>query len=676
MKKHFQSLFPIVFIYYEILLRVFTSASVFSSFHYILLFSLSLGFICNAFVLLFKRKYQWIISEIIMILATVVYAAETLTKRTFQVFMTPSSLLGNAGNVANGFGSDLINSIVGGIVVIIVFFIPVVIYLLGRKRIYEVKRHLMVVVCIVLATGCFLTGSIIAKHGKYKLTYTTQYDFNSAIADFGLATGLRLEYTGGNKEATLVIDDTSSGEEETQEEPVAVEEPVEYGLNAMNLDLDTKIATETNETINNINQYVNSLAASSKNEYTGLFEGKNLILICAEAFSDAVIDEQLTPTLYRLTHNGFYFSDYYQPTWGGSTSTGEYSFLTGLVPCDGTDTMLKTIGHNMYFTLGNALQRENYYSGAYHSGTYDYYSRNQTHQNLGYDYFLAQDNGLETVLGASWVEDEQLLCGTLDTYVNYQPFSMYYMTLSGHCPYNRADHRRVTENLSTVLARYGDKYPEYVNYYICYQLELEQALTSLVQKLEDYGIADDTVIVLTSDHYPYGLDVSTTFGNTKNYVEDLYGYSYDTPWGKDRNGLIIWSGCLENENKDMACEVSTPTYSLDVVPTLLNLFGIEYDSRLLVGRDVFSGSECLVIWNNYSWKTTKGTYNSATQTFTPNEGIEIPEGYVDRINNTVANKINFSKQVLYNDYYGYLFGSDPITSDNTAYFNAHPEKSS
>ena len=212
-----------------------------------------------------------------------------------------------------------------------------------------------------------------------------------------------------------------------------------------------------------------------------------------------------------------------------------------------------------------------------------------------------------------------------------------------------------------------DTYSDIIIYYLCYQMKLEEALTALVEGLEEAGIADDTVICLTSDHYLYGLAKSTSYGNTKDYIGELYGddYSISDSFTRDANALILWSGCLEEggEYEDLACEVSEPTYSLDILPTLSNLFGLEYDSRLLVGRDVFSDEEALVIWANYSWKTVRGTYNAATGEYTWNEGYEYDEEYVERISAIVANKISFSKLVVSTDYYAVLFGEDDVGGD-------------
>ena len=320
---------------------------------------------------------------------------------------------------------------------------------------------------------------------------------------------------------------------------------------------------------------------------------------------------------------------------------------------DGVETIQKTREKLNYYTLGTQLMKQDYYSFAYHNGSYDYYDRQLTHKNLGYADWLGQGNGLEDITGA-WVGDSVLFDKTMDTYIDKQPFSIYYMTVSGHAPY-KSDNVKTKENIEQVKKVLGDKYEETTLNYFCYQLELEKALKIMVEKLEEAGIADDTVICMTSDHYPYGLAVSKTYGNTKDYLTDLYDHSMDTDWDRDHNTWLLWSGCLEHEQKEYACEISEPTYSLDIVPTLLNLFGIEYDSRLLVGRDVFSDATPLVLWNNRSWITDKGRYDASTKEFTPNKGIKVDDSYVENMKKIVSNKITFSDQILENDYYRILF---------------------
>ena len=158
------------------------------------------------------------------------------------------------------------------------------------------------------------------------------------------------------------------------------------------------------------------------------------------------------------------------------------------------------------------------------------------------------------------------------------------------------------------------------------------------------------MIVLATDHYPYGLERSGTWKNTSDYLAELYGVDSYDKFIRDHNALIIWSGCIEGEG----LTVDTPVSSLDILPTLSNLFGVPYDARLLPGRDVFSDQTPLVMWPDYSWKTDKGTYDSATGTFTPAEGAEVEEGYRDWIDTRVVNAFTYCRSVMEHDFFNFL----------------------
>ena len=102
--------------------------------------------------------------------------------------------------------------------------------------------------------------------------------------------------------------------------------------------------------------------------------------------------------------------------------------------------------------------------------------------------------------------------------------------------------------------------------------------------------------------------------------------------------------------------IDKPTSPLDILPTLLNLFGCEWDSRLYIGRDVLSNAEGLYFDSGYNWKTEVGTYIASTGTFTPNPGYEnVGEAYIKRHNAIVANKVSFNRKVIYNSYFPYVY---------------------
>jgi lipoteichoic acid synthase len=288
-------------------------------------------------------------------------------------------------------------------------------------------------------------------------------------------------------------------------------------------------------------------------------------------------------------------------------------------------------------TIGSLLMDEGYFSRAYHNNIYTFYDRHKTHVNLGYEQFIGMGNGMEGGVVDDWPQsDLEMFDFTIPQYIDQQPFSIYYMTVSGHCRYNQLGNDQSKKNWSLVE---NLPYSDGVKAYIACNLELEKALASLVAQLEQAGIAEDTVIVMAPDHYPYGL--GKAWGLPKDGLAELYGVdSYDL-FQRDKNTLIIWSGCLE----DMDLRIDAPVCSIDILPTLSNLFGVTYDSRLSIGRDVLGSEEAISLWPDYSWVTEMGSYNASNRKFTPAEGVEVPEGYVDRMVSIVTNKVKFSRMV-------------------------------
>ena len=281
---------------------------------------------------------------------------------------------------------------------------------------------------------------------------------------------------------------------------------------------------------------------------------------------------------------------------------------------------------------------QGYFSRAYHDNGYYFYDRDKTHEDLGYEKFIGIGNGLEEGVEDVWpASDQEMFDFTLPQYIDQQPFSIYYMTCSAHCRYNFMGNAQSKKNQELVADL---PYSTGLKAYIACNLELEKGLSSLVAQLEEAGIADDTVIVMTSDHFPYGL--GTAWGNDHNCLAELYGVDSYDQIDRDRNTLIIWSGCLEGQG----IQIDAPVSSIDILPTLSNLFGLEYDSRMTIGRDVFGTEEAIVPWPDYSWVTELGKFDASTKKFTPFvEESEIPEGYVDRISSIVRTRISFSRSV-------------------------------
>ncbi|MGM9550392.1 MAG: LTA synthase family protein [Faecousia sp.] len=645
-------------VYCETLLHLWTMESFsFGRFAAVTLFAIGFGGLLGQLACFIGHTKwgKWITAALVAVVS-VFYIVEYFVNDAYQTFMPMGTLLGGAKGVATDFADVVVMLILKDFWRILVVLLPVILFAVFARPVTTSWKVRWFVLAGAVA-GYLLGYGVVQGVGTDVARFSDAYNFDSAVRVFGLNIALPLDVinSGGAEEKsagfvmvepapapTEAVPETQAPERESAPEET---EPVVYGDNVMDIDFDALIANTKNSRVNAISQYVASLRPSRKNEYTGMFAGKNLIVITAEAFSAEVIDPELTPTLYRLANEGIHFTDFYQPMWGGSTSSGEFSVLTGLVSASGTNSIHESHQQDLFLSIGKQLQKQGYFSAAYHNHLYNFYDRNKTHTFYGYDTFTGMRNGMEEGVKDQWPEsDLEMMDFTVPQYIDKQPFSIYYMTVSGHCRYNYLGNAMSKKNYEVVENLDCSKT---IKCYLACQLELEYAMESLVRQLEEAGIADDTVIVLTADHYPYGLEQGSTWNNDKDYVAELYGFKYKNIIERDHNALIIWSGCLEGKN----IEITDPTYSLDILPTISNLFGVEYDSRLLVGRDVFSEEEPIVLWYDHTWKTDKGYYDASKSQFTPAEGVEIEDGYVDRIKAIVSNKISYSREVQTMDYF-------------------------
>ena len=466
-----------------------------------------------------------------------------------------------------------------------------------------------------------------------KNLYYNQHYPNQMAQTFGILTTMRLDLErtiSGFEEKTIEV-------AETPDKEVNKNPKIEY--NVADIDYDSLIKNETNEEIKNIHNYVKSSTPSEKNIYTGMFKGKNLIAIVAEAFSPIAVNKDLTPTLYKLVNSGFVFNNFYTPIYYVSTSDGEYVTLNSLLPKESVWSFSKSSKNYLPYAYGNLFKEMGYTTYAFHDGTYKYYNRHLSHPNMGYTY-KACGNGLEKSMKCKiWPQsDLEMINATYDYYKDSEHFMTYYMTISGHLQYNFYGNNMSYRNRE--LVKDLDKSTA-IKAYIAAQKELDKALEELLNKLEADGKLDDTVIVLSADHYPYGL--------TTDQISEVMNIE-DSKFDVHKNNLVIWSSTMKEP-----IEINKYGESLDILPTVLNLFGIDFDSRLLMGRDLLSNSDGLVIFNDRSWITDKGKYNASTKVFTPFNNEQVDEDYIESINTKVYNKFVISKNILETNYYKYVF---------------------
>ena len=619
--------FPMALLYHELLLHAFDRTILFwdTPLVYILLFSAAGGFLLSALVDILPRKAAHIVTYALCVFWTVLTCIEYCCKSYFKSYWGLSFITQMTGNVVGNFFSTMLEIIFGRIVFILLSFLPLVLLIILRRRLLPGKT--LSVRCRVMALAvfavCQAVGSALCYTGEDRADYTYNY-------------------------APVIQVD----------EPVP-DEPVVYDYNKMELDFTATSDLVGGSTLENMHNYFSSKTASQQNEYTGMFKGKNLIQITAEAFSPYVISKELTPTLYKLTHEGFVFTNYYQPGWGQSTTGGEFAHMTGIIPTWVNGNLSFYASHQDYmpFALGNQFRALGYTTVAYHNNSYTYYNRHLTHPNLGYDYY-GQGNGLTlTVPGWPYSDLEMMELTApayIEDYVNTgKPFHAYYMSVSGHANWGWGNAMSAKNREAAVAAYPNASQP--VQGYIAANLELEYALTYLLEQLEAAGIADDTVICMTADHYPYALVTDEV-----DYYQELSGkQDSELDISRYKNTWLLWSGSMES-----SVTVNTPCSAIDILPTVSNLFGLEFDSRLMSGHDVFAqnynasqASTCmpLVILptnRGYSWITAAGTYDAKTRTFTPNPGITVADDYVKTVSSLIDAKYSYARQLIQYDYAG------------------------
>ncbi len=399
------------------------------------------------------------------------------------------------------------------------------------------------------------------------------------------------------------------------------------------------ISKENNQTYNNLNNYFKNREITPKNEYTGLFEGKNLIIILMESANEIVINEELFPNIYKLYHEGISFRNNYSPRNSCSTGNNEMTVITGLYTINNTCTA-NTYKRNTYpQSLFNHFNNIDYYASSYHNYAEFYYSRRIIHPNMGSeDYRNVVDLGIKwSALYQEWPSDVDLIEKSLPYFINEDKFMAFLISVSSHQPYG-VDSEYGNKNLDK-LNNYN--YSINLKRYISKIMELDEAIGLLINRLEEYGKLDDTVIVLFGDHYPYGIS-NRVLNEAINY--ELINNEVD------RTPLIIYNSKQEAE------QIYKYTSLIDVAPTILNLFNINYDPRLYLGNDIFSQYDDKVIFADGSWQNKNGFYSSTKAKFTNalNSEYNYTNEELIAINNDIYLKQKMSSLAIKNNYFNYL----------------------
>ncbi len=689
--------FSLLLVYLEVIFHILMFHNIRFSLIYPILFALTLGTVLGTICRLFKRRVNRILMVTFTVILCVLFCSEVIYKGFFDTYYALFGVLGVAGQALD-FLDSIFRVILSSLIpLVLLFLLPVGFVVFFAPQYISVKRKPPMTHLITIAEGlvihivmllCLLIGGRGVFSG-YDLYFHT-FSVDESVDRLGVMTTTylsgKIKITGGGSSGEIINDetpaDTSGSDTATSGIPAASTvngtdstgtdttagqtTQIDTSPNILNIDFDKILSDSGNsKDVASLVDYMKNKSGTNKNQYTGMFKGYNLIWISAEGLDECIINESWTPTLYKMATQGFHFKNYYSPLWYGSTSGGEWANLTGTVPNNGKYVSMQESGNrklNMLFTAGRQSTRLGYHTTGWHNNSATYYGRNLSFPNMGYEWHGSGDGYDPEVSESSgkalWPQsDIRLIDQTFDKYASDEPFMTYYMSVSGHVEYNFSGNAMSVRNKDKVA---NLTYSDAAKAYIACQLELEYAMQDLLQRLENAGIADRTLIVLAPDHVPYSY-----MSDGNNIVEEIKGTSLDEIESY-RNTLIIYSPSMQQP-----VEVDKYCCSVDILPTVSNLMGWDYDSRMMVGQDILSDSEQFVMFPGLSFITDKCIYNKKQDKITSLTGEEISQDYISQMSKKAYNWYTISDLLYSTDFYKYVEPQMPaVSSDYQAAVNA------
>ncbi len=634
----------ITILFSEFLIAVLTNQSVtLEKFVLIWLFSVVISLVLYSISILFTRKINTILSFIIMLLITILYASQFMYFKIFKLFYPIYSVLHSQQIIE--FTDFILDALIINWPLLLIFLIPLIMFTIFHRTLIDFSHQGFNYVGIILLLIVLFHGVTLGvvhslskeSEGIYDL-YFEHYKPQVSMDKLGVMTTMRLDayrlLSNWQEDVVIVEPEPIDPIEPEPIDPTIPEPPIPIEYNVIQYDFE-KIKEFSNSNVDQLHDYFSKVIPTNKNDMTGKYKGYNLILITAEAFHTKVIDKQLTPTLYKMVTEGVQFTNFYTPVWEVSTSDGEYVATTGLLPKSGVWSYTEIAKNQMPFALGNQLNKIDYTTLAFHNHTYTYYNRHLSYPTMGYKYEGVK-SGLE--MENIWPRsDLQLMEITTDKYVTKQPFHVYYLSVSGHMKYSFNDNMIANRNREIVKDL---PYSDAVKAYLAANYEFEKAMNYLLNTLEEKGVLDKTLIAISADHYPYGL--------TNKEISELLGHPVEENFELYKNTFILYNSTME------PMVVDKPMASVDILPTLSNLLGLEYDSRLMVGKDVFADNEPLVIFLNRSFITKDIMYNAKTKEVIQLSDRVLSDEQLQQLKNKVESSFYYSKRIIELDYYKYL----------------------
>lgn len=659
--------FCTAFVYMEILFHLAVYRTIDSNIIHLLLFAIACGISMSVLCSFWNRYVNAAIAYTLWAVVSIYYIAQYIYYRIFRTFLSLVSI-GGAQDAMN-FRSVLWGALKSNWYSIVLFLLPLTCLILINRLWFSFDRCSLKMFAVgAVSTALMWTVSICTLgingtqtyspyalfHGRYVLELsmnrlgvmvTTGRDFVTMITKSNSTRSFELAEAVGSITREASASPASDSTADSTTEIQADESPVFVPQVDDSIDFASLYNSTDDETLRSLSAYFSGVTPTYTDEYTGMFKGYNVVFVTAESLSTYGISREATPTLYKIYHDGFEFTNFYNPLWYHSTIDGEYTNCLSQYPASSKWSFEASADTYQPYALGNILNKQGYKSYGYHDFDATYYDRTRTHPNMGYTTFKAIGAGLD-IPDHVMYSDLECMEAVYNDFIENEHFNMYFMSFSGHLPYNYENQyicQINREEAEQALA--GQNHSDEAIAYVAAQMELDKALQFLMEKLEAAGKLDTTLFIVAPDHYPYGL--------SDGVYNELAGRDIENdPFELHRNQFGIWSASMEKP-----VTVSKLCSSVDILPTVLNLLGADFDSRLLAGRNILSDSDELVIFANQSFITDKVKYDASTGEVSYSiPASEIPDGYLDQMISEVENRLYISDEVINSDYFSFVYG--------------------
>ncbi|MBR4529544.1 MAG: sulfatase-like hydrolase/transferase, partial [Lachnospiraceae bacterium] len=496
-------------------------------------------------------------------------------------------------------------------------------------------------------------------------TVTTEVDFDAlSLSAANTETKTPMSMIRGAEplpEQKTAADKADEKQTDTPQENTEEETPVRPRVNET-IDFAALKNMTDKESIRTLCDYFASRKPTTTNEYTGLFKDCDLIWLCCESYAGYALDPEITPTLYKMSREGIVLNNFYN-SFPNTTTNGEFAFDTSLWPDVSRSARGGSVSGSfpqsanvfMPYGLGDLFTAAGADCYAYHNYRGTYYMRDLSWLNLGYPDANTKFLGKGMTFTNPWpASDLEMMEQSVDDYIGGGRYHANYMTFSGHGPYDESNYI-YRKNIAAVKKLAGDRYKhsECIGY-LCGEYELEQAVKYLTDRLEEAGRLENTVIVLIGDHFPYYL--------SDEAVKEFNGGTMPGQIERNRSSCIIYKAGME-------APVTSDVYccNVDILPTILNLFDIDYDSRLLMGTDIFSEGVHRARLYNGSFVTDVVAYDRANgkkywKEAAENRDDATLDAYLEAMLDYTESEYAVSLAMMDNDFYFYVWKNAGIMS--------------